>query len=73
MADEDTDEVTSSDHAQIGTEPVGVYLSQEDALEIAEILQSVSSTVSEDIPRFIKLLAETESAEAALHVSIAEG
>ena len=68
------DEITASDHAQLGTEPVGVYLSQDDALQIVEILQSVkpTSSINEEIPKLIKLLEECETAEAALHVTIAE-
>jgi hypothetical protein len=73
VADEELEEVTVSDHAQVGTEPVGVYLNQEDALQIAELLQAAApaSSVNEEIPRLIKLLATCESAEAALHVTIA--
>jgi hypothetical protein len=74
VADEEIEEITASDHAQLGTEPVGVYLSQDDALQIVEILQSVkpTSSINEEIPRLIKLLEECETAEAALHVTIAE-
>ena len=71
MADDDMEEITASDHAQLGTEPVGVYLSQEDALEVAEILQA-ASPANEELPRLMKLLAGCETAEAALHVTIAD-
>ena len=74
MADEEIEEITASDHAQVGIEPVGVYLNQEDALQIVEILQTAKlpSSINEEIPNLIKLLQDCETAEAALHVSIAD-